>query len=839
MAMRVRIAASFLLVAASAVLVAYAAPEPSLESAEAAIEDGFYEVAEKQIEAYLRTVDRYSPEGGDAIALLARALDGLGRHREILILIGDNLAPWKGGRSGALAFWRAMARFQLGEYDKALADLRDFSSAYPSNPYVPRAGRLEAWCDLKSGRTNEAFAAFARFDERYGATAEGLANRLDWGQALVAAGDDGRAEAIFQKLAAEAPAAAEGHEAKLWLAGVFSRTGKWEKAWNLLDVVTGDTAVRADRRTRAWIAIGELNAAQTNYEAAASAAAKGVDIAPTPQLKNHALAVEGRWLIRLGRLDQGAALLRSAIAAAPGESVSAELQLELAGEYLDRSQFDKAAEEYQNYVESFTNTTGLVRALKGRGWALWGLKRYAESATMFEKAYALATDPAGREQCLFKAADATFANGQYKLAGETYDRVLAEFPSTALTPQVMYQAAESLARQSAWDKAESRFRSVVRRYPENPLAERALMRIAEMKEEQGPAHMRAALAAYREVMDVYTNGALYADALHRHGLAAYRLLQFEEALNDFTRVVNEFPKSGAAPQATYMRGWSLYMMGREEEALAVCRAFVVRYPDTEWTPRVVFWIGEFAANHGQYAEAEKQFVSLAESHPKDPLADLALLRAGRAAMKQKEYVRALDLFNKAATQFPASSRLAEIRFQQGDALSELGEFSRAILVFEELIAKFSESDLVAAAWGRKGDCQFTLGASDAKRYDEAMASYGMVGSARGSSLELKLQAEYKIGRCMEKQGRKAEALEQYYTKAVCGYLDEAAASRRASAGAAVWFTKAAFASADILEADKNWRRAVRILERVANAGVPESRAAKDRMERIRTEHWIW
>lgn len=838
--MRLRAAILFLLMAGLLpACLSRADPIPSLESAKAALEDGFYDVARKQIETYLRTVDRHSPEGADAVALLARALDGQGRYREILTLIGDDLGVWKGGGAGAMAFWRAMARSHLNEFDTALNDLRGFSSAYPSSPYVPRANRLEAWCDLKAGRTNEAFAAFARFDERYGGTAEGIANRLDWGQALVAAGDDAKAEEVFQRLVTDAAARPEGQEAKLWLAGVLTRAGKWEKAWNLLDVVASDPAVRADWRARAWIEIGELNAGQTHYEAAAAAAAKGADVAPTPQLKNQAWAVEGRWLIKLGRLDEGAALLKGVIAAAPREPMSAELQLELAGEYLDRNQFEKAADEYQNYVESFTNTAGQVRALKGRGWALWGLKRYSEAASMFEKAYTLDADPADKEQCLFKAADACFANGQYKLAGETYDRVLAEFPDTALTPQVLYQAAESLGRQSAWEKAESRFRAIIRRYPDNPLAERSLLRVAEMKEEQGPAQMRAALAAYQEVTDVYSNGVFYAEALHRHGLVAYRLLRFEEALGDFSRVVNEFPKSGVAPQAYYMRGWSLYMMGREEEAWAVCRAFLDRYPETEWTPTVAFWIGEYAFNHGSYAEAEKQFAALAESHSKDPLADSALLWAGRAAMKQKEYLRALERFNKAATLFPASPRLAEIRFRQGDALCELGEFSRAILVFDELISKFPESDLVAAAWGRKGDCQFTLGTPDVKRYEEAVASYSVVGAARGSDLELKLQAEYKIGRCYEKQGRKSEAIEQYYTKGVCGYLEATSALRRSSPGAAVWFTKAAFGAADILEGEKNWRRAVKVLERVAKEDVPDSRAARERMERLRMEHWIW
>ena len=169
----------------------------------------------------------------------------------------------------------------------------------------------------------------------------------------------------------------------------------------------------------------------------------------------------------------------------------------------------------------------------------------------------------------------------------------------------------------------------------------------------------------------------------------------------------------------------------------------------------------------------------------------------------------------------------------------MGEFSRAIVVFDDLIAKYASSPLVSAAWGRRGDCQFTLGAGDPKRYDEAIVSYRTVLKSPGLTFDLDLQAEFKIGRCFEKLDRKTEAFEQYYTKVMVRFLERTAADPRETSAAAVWFTKAAFAAADILEADKNWRRAVRILERVVNAAAPAARDAQERIDRIRSEHWVW
>jgi hypothetical protein len=116
-----------------------------------------------------------------------------------------------------------------------------------------------------------------------------------------------------------------------------------------------------------------------------------------------------------------------------------------------------------------------------------------------------------------------------------------------------------------------------------------------------------------------------------------------------------------------------------------------------------------------------------------------------------------------------------------------------------------------------------------------VASYRSVARSPGTSFDLELQAEYKIGRCFDKQGRRLDALEQYYTRVVVRYLS----AKGPDLAAAVWFTKAAFAAADILELEKNWKRAVAVLERVVDARIPATGDARKRIEQIRAEHWLW
>jgi TolA-binding protein len=811
----------------------------ALVAIRAALEDGLYDLAGRQCGALLKEMKDGDKDRGEAVVLMAQSLHGQGRYGEMLKVLGPDSGQWRSMDAGAAVYWQAAAYYEMGNWQAALGTVSGFGGRFRGSAYQPRAMRLEAWSRLKSGEVTQALAMFEQIDREYGRTSDGRLNLLEWGQALVAKGDYDAARVVFEKLATGDANDGIVQEGKLWLAQAMFRGGQWESAWNLLNLVATDTAIRRDRRARASLALSEINGAQTNFEAAVQSARQGVKLAPTERLRNRGMALEGRWLMKAGNLEDGAAQMRAAIVAAPGDVVSAELQMELAGAFLDLDKYERAEEEYLYYLESYTNAAGRSTALKGRGAALWNLKRYAESAAMYEKAAGLAVDPQERGQCQMKAADALFANGQYKAANEAYGKALSLMPDSEWEAQALFQEGECLARLDLLDKAEETWRRLVGRFPNHPLAERALLRIAQAREERGPASMRDALVGYHEVMTVYPQGALYAEALYRHGLVAYQLLQFGDALADFTKVVNAYSNSAVAPQAYFMRGQSLYMMGREEDAAVVIRSYLERYPKTEWASRVMFWLGEYAFNRGEFVEAERYFMMLATAFPKDAAADRALLWAGRAAMKQKEYLRAADRFAGIAEDYPGSALMDEVRFQQGDSLTELGEFSRAIVVFDELITRYPKSKLIGAAWGRKGDCQFTLGVSDVKRYDEAMASYKAVLRSAGVAFDLELQAEYKMGRCLEKLGKKDQAFEQYYSRVVVPYLERQTRRGGDDAASSVWFTKAAFAAADLMEAERDWKRAVKLLERVVDAKVMAAPDAQGRIDRIRAEHWIW
>jgi hypothetical protein len=99
------------------------------------------------------------------------------------------------------------------------------------------------------------------------------------------------------------------------------------------------------------------------------------------------------------------------------------------------------------------------------------------------------------------------------------------------------------------------------------------------------------------------------------------------------------------------------------------------------------------------------------------------------------------------------------------------------------------------------------------------------------------QAEYKLGRCLEKLDRQDEALNHYYAKVVVPFLRGKVRGDSISESAKVWFTRAAMGAVDIVGVKEDWRQLIRILERIVEADVAVSAEALARIKVIKSEHW--
>jgi hypothetical protein len=56
---------------------------------------------------------------------------------------------------------------------------------------------------------------------------------------------------------------------------------------------------------------------------------------------------------------------------------------------------------------------------------------------------------------------------------------------------------------------------------------------------------------------------------------------------------------------------------------------------------------------------------------------------------------------------------------------------------------------------------------------------------------------------------------------------------------ALWYYRAGFDAADILEKKRSWTSAASVYEKLASDTGPKAQEAKSRLERLRLEHFLW
>lgn len=802
-----------------------------LNDSRAALEDELYDVAHAKLTNYLHKV--HAPaEQSEGIILLAQTMYGQKRYQDMLQLLEQNrkLAD-DSAHADSFEFWLAMANFEQERWAEVASTCRLLDQQYPNSPYHPRSLRLQAWALIKLGEINAAETCFKRFMDLYETTPEGPLNRLDWAAMLIDAGRIDAARQVLEHMPKTNPETRIGQEHLNMLGRTYLKEHDWGKAHDVYTPLITLRNVPEEYRATAFLALAEIAEAQTNLVEAFRLVERGSEQLTDPTLKGICNLRKGKLLLKMDKTEEGITLIRSFVIAQSTNALAREVQLELAQTLLDQGLADKALRAFQNYLETFSDPAGTVRAQQGKGLALFKLGRFRESVQAFENACHGEKNQLEQARNRMYIGHAHIAAGQYKLAIESYSYVQAQWPETPMAEQAEFQIAECWAQLNEPARANALFWNLVDNDPESELTPTALLRIADLDFLQG--HTNTARAMY-----VYVNGTcpppIRARALHGLGLMEYAANRFRPALDYFEQAYRVAPASDVADRAFYLGAWCRFRLGQEEQALAAFRAFTELHPNSTWAPDALFWVYEYEYNHGRYGPAETGFLTVARRYPEGKIADAALFWAGQAAMRQNEFRRANNHFALLIKEYHASLKHPEARYYQATALCELGEFAAAILIFDDLIRLFPNHELNETAWLRKGDCQFTLGKQDPKRYDEAIASYQTILDRPTVTPPTRMQAEYKIGRCLEKAGRIANAFEHYMNAVYLYYK-----TSDHLPGDTVWFTRAAFQAAELKETEKSWRKAAAIYQRVVDADVPASVEARERINRLHNEHWLY
>jgi Tetratricopeptide repeat len=272
-----------------------------------------------------------------------------------------------------------------------------------------------------------------------------------------------------------------------------------------------------------------------------------------------------------------------------------------------------------------------------------------------------------------------------------------------------------------------------------------------------------------------------------------------------------------------------------DKVIDLAKRFLQKHNNSALVPAVRMKLAEVYYRRQDFANAQTQFEILAEQDPTGPLTEKALFFAAKSAgasMGAHSLEQAIVLFDR-VVHLNGGLKWAA-RNEQAVIERKLGKPQDALALYDEVL----KSDDAQPAEKREalcgtGDIFFEMGLNDPKNYERAIESYDQLAEGdRDGTAHWRNQALFKKGECLEKQANRPAALAAFYQV----LEDEGHPNRPHEL---FWFYKAGFSAGRLLEDDAKWQSAVAVYQKLAAAGGARSDEAKQRLEQIRLEHFLW
>jgi tetratricopeptide (TPR) repeat protein len=308
--------------------------------------------------------------------------------------------------------------------------------------------------------------------------------------------------------------------------------------------------------------------------------------------------------------------------------------------------------------------------------------------------------------------------------------------------------------------------------------------------------------------------------------------RFDEARQDLARATEGKPTAAATERADYLRIW-IEDVGESNEAkvIELANGFLRDHPDSTFVPDVRMKLAETYFRRQDFSNAQTQFEILGQQQPPGPLTEKALFFAAQSAMSSMgagALDRAIVLLDQVVRMNGELKWAA--RNEQAVIERKLGKPQDALLLYDEVLQSDARPSEKREALCAKGDIFFESGGNE--NYQRAIDSYEQLALEKDVPVHWQNQALFKKGLCLEKRKEPAAALETFYRV----LESEKAAEKRREL---FWFYKAGFNAARMLEDDSKWESAAAIYEKLAAAGGSRSEEAKERLNRLRLEHFLW
>lgn len=547
------------------------------------------------------------------------------------------------------------AQFYLGEslcalesYPEAIHEYRQLTANYPESAYVGKALLRTGDCFRDMENYEQAKKYYRKTISRSSNRSDATKAYLRLGETFFAEGDFSGTAEIYEKTLDEFPEHPDKALIEYRLGLTYHLSGDTETGLRYLKDVQdnsptgaaatygtaviliegGDYAGAANEITKLQDESSELpqyNGAVDyykvlaltgtgNYGEAAKLARETAALLQDEVPPARLYYVLGYDLFSMNRWDEARTALDEAIRTDTGGDLTADASFLISLSYLEEGRLDEAQKGFSSISSSDSRLS--AKAKYWTGWIKYEEGGYEEASRLFAEA---ASDPN---------------------AGET-------------VPAAIYWRGYCEKRRGN-AAAEDIFVSLAKEYPDNELADDALLKAAEIALESG---------------------------------------RNEDGRTWLTALIANYPESEFVERANYLAAHSYAAQKEPGPAVAKLTEFLQKHPGSEYAPNATYDIGMVLFGDGDYVAASNWFGKVLTDYPSSFLAPDAMYQQGQCRFNRTEYDRAREIYESLVERYPKSPKVDEARYQIELCNYKKGEYSSQTEVAEAYVKKYPKSRL--------------------------------------------------------------------------------------------------------------------------------------------------
>ncbi len=609
-------------------------------------------------------------------------------------------------------FLMAECALRLNGYDEAIQYYKQLQIDYPDSPLRLEAafGVATAW--FRQGKFEEAIKAFEKVIEQSPDEQQISLSLYLIGEAYDNLGLYQEAGEFYNRVLTKYPQSAKAKDALYSMGWSLYRLKKYQAAYDVFTRFINNysdhyAVVEASYRAAESLFNLRLWAdAQTAYQDFLTTYGKDD--------KNRQFTIIARF--KLGEcyfqqrlMDEAKETFQLLLQEHGTSPIAVEAQYWIAEILLEREKYPEAIYEYGKIINFHPKSHVVDDAQFGIAIAHFRQGDYVQARMQFKVvADNLRSDLA--DSARFRIGECYRLQREFNSAILNYKKVR---PGSSYAPDSLYALGTSAFELRDYSQAALTFNELLQSYDASPLKPYTLyhLGLTYFYEEEYQKSVVAFDRFFGEARSVEFETAPHDEALFWKARAQYELGNYPEAIQNFERVLQEFPNSRQSEAELYIAEsifWHQQTQSGFQSARRKYQNLLDKHPEEQWAEKSRYGIGwthfseatlsedeAVGANH--YQSAINAWEEVVKNHPVGEFADQAQYHIGVAHVNLKQYNDAIDAFNQLITGYPGSNWRDDARYHIGQSLYKQEKYEEAILAFDEMLKEHSGSQFVPKA----------------------------------------------------------------------------------------------------------------------------------------------